>query len=370
MFHQAPDTMTIAGNQIPKGAGYLSLQALEKRYAEFTAVDRIDLDVRRGEFVSLLGPSGCGKTTTLRMIAGLVPTTSGKIVVDGRDITAEPTWARDMGLVFQSYALFPHMTIAANIAFGLEMRKLRKAEIQSRVAQAIAMVRLEGREQRKPSALSGGQQQRVALARALVIQPSILLLDEPLSNLDAKLRDEMRNEIRDLQKRLAITTVFVTHDQEEALTMSDRIVVMNQGRIEQVGTPQDLYERPATPFVASFVGRSNRLSCSIRQSIAQVGALALPVDAPDCASAEIMIRPHRIALSIGPRTVSPGTCAVAGRIVRTVYAGEQTHYDVDASGVRFQIEQPTAGNAAILPEGADVTISWSVDDARVFGVKP
>ncbi len=361
--------MTIAGNQISRGQGYLSLQALEKRYVDFAAVDRIDLDVKRGEFVSLLGPSGCGKTTTLRMIAGLVPTTSGRIVVDGRDITVAPTWERDMGLVFQSYALFPHMTIAANIAFGLEMRKLRKAEIRSRVADAIAMVRLEGRENAKPAQLSGGQQQRVALARALVIRPSILLLDEPLSNLDAKLRDDMRNEIRDIQKRLGITTVFVTHDQDEALTMSDRIVVMNQGRIEQVGSPQDLYERPATPFVANFVGRSNRLKCAVRNGQAAVDGFAFAVAAPDCANAEIMIRPQRIRIG-SEEAPQSGTNQVAGRIVRATYAGSLVQYTVAVGDVLVEVEQPTTTNGSLLPEGSVVTLSWAIADALVYEAKP
>jgi putative spermidine/putrescine transport system ATP-binding protein len=345
MFHQVPDTMTTGaatmdGNAVAKGGGFLSLQALEKRYVDIAAghidvaaVDRIDLDVRKGEFVSLLGPSGCGKTTTLRMIAGLVPTTSGRIVVDGHDITAAPTWQRDIGLVFQSYALFPHMTVAANVAFGLEMRKLRKAEIATRVAAAIAMVRLEGREHRKPGELSGGQQQRVALARALVIRPSILLLDEPLSNLDAKLRDEMRNEIRDIQKRLGITTVFVTHDQEEALTMSDRIVVMNRGRIEQVGSPLELYRRPANLFVAGFIG-SPRMNFVAGEAARRTGAATLGIRpehlavVPQGTVAEAATDPGRAAGG-GDGTASGPYAALAGTVAHVERLGADSFVYVD-----------------------------------------
>ena len=238
---------------------HLRLDGLTKRYGDALAVASLDLAVPKGELVALLGPSGCGKTTTLRMVAGLITPSAGRIVVGGNDITAMPPYRRDMGLVFQSYALFPHMTVAKNVAFGLEMRNVPQSEISARVKEALAMVRLEALAERKPRELSGGQQQRVALARALVIRPSILLLDEPLSNLDAKLRDEMRNEIRDIQQSLGITAVFVTHDQVEALSMCDKVVVMKGGKLEQIGTPVEVYEHPASPFVASFVGRTNRL---------------------------------------------------------------------------------------------------------------
>ena len=238
----------------------LEIEGLSKHFGSTVAVHEVSLDVRDGEFVMLLGPSGCGKTTTLRMIAGFIAPTAGRVRLGGKDITMLPPWKRNTGMVFQSYALFPHLTVAENVAFGLEMRKVPKSDIPARVTEALRLVRLGGLAERLPRQLSGGQQQRVALARALVIRPDVLLLDEPLSNLDAKLRETVRVEIRELQHKLGITTVMVTHDQEEALIMADRLVVMSEGAVRQVGSQRDLYERPADRFVAGFVGRSNLLS--------------------------------------------------------------------------------------------------------------
>src|SRR5262245_35079316 len=233
------------------------LDRLSKRYGEVWAVRDVSLTIEEGELVVLLGPSGCGKTTILRMIAGLAEATGGRIQLGGRDITDAPPYRRNTGLVFQGYALFPHLTVAENVAFGLEMRRLARPAIAGKVAEALRLVRLEGLGDRLPRQLSGGQQQRVALARALVIAPELLLLDEPLSNLDAKLREEVRVEIRQLQRTLGLTTLMVTHDQEEALTMADRLVVMSSGVIQQIGTQRELYDRPANRFVAGFVGRTN-----------------------------------------------------------------------------------------------------------------
>src|SRR5882672_1998181 len=274
---------------------YLELAGLQKRYRDSVAVDDVSLSVEQGESVALLGPSGCGKTSTLRMLAGLIDPDAGAIRLDGVEITRLPAHKRNMGYVFQSYALFPHLSIARNVGFGLEERRVPRAETAQRVEEALAMVRLGGLDQRRPRELSGGQQQRVALARALVIRPAVLLLDESLSNLDAKLRDAMRHEIRDIQRSLGITTLFVTHDQVEALTMCDRIAVMNRGRVEQVGSPEDIYERPATRFVADFVGRANILPAT-RGADGRIAlwGTALPVAAPPAGEVDIFVRPQRI----------------------------------------------------------------------------
>jgi putative spermidine/putrescine transport system ATP-binding protein len=345
-----------------QGQGFLSIRGLTKRYSGFTAVDNLDLEVPKGELVAFLGPSGCGKTTSLRMIAGLVPATAGKIVVGGQDLTTVATHRRDMGLVFQSYALFPHMSVEKNVAFGLEMRKIPKDEIARRVKEAIALVHLSGKEEHRPTQLSGGQQQRVALARALVIRPSILLFDEPLSNLDAKLRDEMRNEIRDIQKRLGITAIFVTHDQGEALTMCDKVVVMNQGRLEQLGTPVDLYERPKTAFVASFVGRTNRLKAVAKDGIAEFAGQRIAAPAGLSGPVEVMVRPHRVAL-----TQSTGGDGVAGTIMRAIFAGDILQYDVDVAGQTVSVELATRGGETVLAPGTVVTLSWRPQDVFVYG---
>ena len=365
-----------AMNGIEQGtAGFLSLRGLTKQYAGSTVVSDLRIEVPRGELVAFLGPSGCGKTTSLRMIAGLVRATSGRIVVDGRDVTDVPPYRRDMGLVFQSYALFPHLSVAENVAFGLKMRKVGRAETAERVRDAIAMVRMQGREDRRPGQLSGGQQQRVALARALVIRPQILLLDEPLSNLDAQLRDEMRQEICDIQQHLGITAIFVTHDQGEALAMCDKVVVLNGGRLEQVGSPRDLYERPATPFVAGFVGRTSRLS-----AVAERGALLLdgshlcPHDtAPGPVT--LLIRPHRMRLQTGAYEPGAGWAmqdwvTVQGQVVRTTYAGNLLHTEVAVGPQTVMVEHPTTGDGGPLAPGAPVTLGWRAGDMLVFGGAP
>jgi putative spermidine/putrescine transport system ATP-binding protein len=347
------------------GDAYLSLRGLTKRYGDFVAVDGMNLDVPKGELVAFLGPSGCGKTTSLRMIAGLTPQSDGEIIVDGKNLTGVPTYKRDMGLVFQSYALFPHMNVERNVAFGLEMRKVARDELAKRVRDAIALVHLNGMEGRRPAALSGGQQQRVALARALVISPSILLLDEPLSNLDAKLRDEMRNEIRDIQQRLGITAVFVTHDQAEALTMCDKVVVMNRGRLEQVGTPTELYEQPRTSFVAEFIGRMNRVRTEARNGSTEFAGQRIPVPAGLDGPVNIMMRPHRIA--IGPVASGEAHHQVTGSIARAVFVGDILQYDVDVAGQIVSVELATRGGESVLAPGTPVSLSWRPQDVYVFG---
>jgi putative spermidine/putrescine transport system ATP-binding protein len=308
------------------------ISELTRSFGAARAVDRLSLSIGSGEFVSLLGPSGCGKTTTLKLIAGFEEAEHGSIAFDGRDVSALPPERRDIGMVFQSYALFPHMTVARNLAFGLEMRKLGRAEIADRVARVLEMVQLRGMEERYPRELSGGQQQRVALARALVIEPSILLLDEPLANLDARLRDEMRVFIRDLQRRVGITTIYVTHDQAEAMTMSDRVVVMFGGRIVQAGAPEAIYERPADARVASFVGQANLLpgivvangaDAKIRTVFGDCAAEGLDNTAPG-ASVRALLRPE--AITLAPAGI--GTTATEGVVEGRYYLGNMVNYRI------------------------------------------
>lgn len=353
---------------------YLKVESLAKRYGHFVSVSDLSFSLGQGELLGLLGPSGCGKTTTLRMISGLIPATSGRIVVDGHDVTHLPTYRRNMGVMFQSYALFPHMSIAENVAFGLEMRTLSKADIAQRVSNALSMVRLPALGNRKPLQLSGGQQQRVALARALVIEPDILLLDEPLSNLDAKLRDDMRTEIREIQQRLRMTSVFVTHDQTEAMAICDRIVVMNRGKLEQIGTPHEIYERPATPMVADFVGRINRLKCRWRGD----GAIALGDTAIGAASTGqagsevlVMIRPHRIELrSAAVKADRPeGENRVAGIVRQITYIGDSLHYLIEAEGERIKVEQATTSALDTYKPGDAVTLHWLARDTLTFAAE-
>lgn len=362
-----------SGSPITSGDSdvHLRLEGLSKHYGDAVAVAALDLAVPKGELVALLGPSGCGKTTTLRMVAGLIKPTDGRVVVGGRDITVMPPYRRDMGLVFQSYALFPHMSVAKNVAFGLEMRSVSKSEIDRRVKEALAMVRLEALAERKPRELSGGQQQRVALARALVIRPSILLLDEPLSNLDAKLRDEMRNEIRDIQQSLGITAVFVTHDQVEALSMCDKVVVMRGGKLEQLGTPVDVYEHPATPFIASFVGRTNRLEGAAQgDGRVAIGSMEVRVPGRPGGAVEIMIRPHRMRLvevDAGEDVAVEGVNRVSGRLTRVTFVGDLLQYHVDVDGAEIVVEAASDHRRGFRKAGTPVAVLWRVEDTMVFG---
>jgi spermidine/putrescine transport system ATP-binding protein len=306
----------------------VELRTVTKEFQKFTAVQDVSLSIRSGEFITLLGPSGCGKTTLLRMISGFEVPTRGQILLDGTDVTHRPPYRRDVNQVFQSYALFPHMTVRDNIGFGLKMKKVAKAEAQERIQSAIAMVSLAGFEERKPSQLSGGQRQRVALARAIVCRPKVLLLDEPLSALDAKLRHSMQVELKRLQQKLGITFVFVTHDQEEALTMSDRIAVINKGRIEQLGDAAAIYHQPKTTFVANFIGQANILEVTVvsrkgrTAKVALKGGLELTVRADelpeDATTGLISIRPEKIMLrkARDPEAVNCFEAEVAEEIFR------------------------------------------------------
>lgn len=353
-------------------ADFLHLSHLNKSYASgFVAISDLSINLEKGSMLGLLGPSGCGKTTALRMIAGLLPPTGGSIHIDGTDVTALPPHKRDIGLVFQSYALFPHMTVAENVAFGLKMRGIDKEKARHRVKKALDMVRMGHLFERKPRELSGGQQQRVALARALVIEPRLLLLDEPLSNLDAKLRDEMRFEIREIQQRLGITTVLVTHDQVEALTMCDRVAVMNAGEIAQIGSPKEIYETPGSLFVSSFVGRSNMIDCEADgDGMVRIGNVrfrsnpSTKATGPSVAS----IRPHHILLTPNRDTsvVSTAGNRIAGEITHVSYIGETLEYVVTTPEMSLRIEAPTSPGVTRYDVGAKVLCEWSAEDMRVF----
>jgi putative spermidine/putrescine transport system ATP-binding protein len=319
-------------------AAAIRLESVTKTFdGHVVAVDDVTLDIEAGEFFALLGPSGCGKTTSLRMIAGFELPDRGRVHVGGRDITDLPVHRREMGMVFQSYALFPHRTVAENVAFGLRMREVPKPEIERRVASALAQVALTGLEKRKPGQLSGGQQQRVALARALVVEPPVLLCDEPLGALDRKLRQQMQFELKDLQKRLGVTLVFVTHDQEEALAMSDRIAVMNKGRVEQIGTPTEIYERPRTRFVADFIGEINVLEDGARASA---------------------LRPEKI------RIVPVAGARLAGKIETANFLGGSTLYRVRGDDGRALLARETHVEARSPRRPGDaVGLHWNDGDA-------
>jgi putative spermidine/putrescine transport system ATP-binding protein len=335
------------------------------------AVDAVAMDIRQGEFFSLLGPSGCGKTTTLRMIAGFEIPSAGAIRVDGADITHVPAHKRDMGMVFQNYALFPHRTVAENVAFGLRMRGLDKATIAAKVKAALAMVELSGLEDRRPAQLSGGQQQRVALARAIVIAPRVLLCDEPLGALDKKLRQQMQFELKQLQKKLGLTLVFVTHDQEEALAMSDRIAVMNGGRVEQVGTPTEIYNQPTTRFVADFIGDTNIFRGERVGPNLDVGKgliLALPpLEMQSTGVLSVALRPEKIRLT--PRTdaaVTAGSSA-HGIVENTNFLGGAVLYRVTLEGGhRVLVQQPNAGTSRLFVPGDGVSLDWTPADLVVL----
>src|SRR5947209_11005035 len=342
----------------------LELISLSKRYGEHAAVADVTLDVADGEFLVLLGPSGCGKTTTLRMIAGLVEPSGGNARIAGADVTNLPPWRRNTGMVFQSYALFPHMTVAENVAFGLEMRKLAKAERDARAREALRLVRLEGFANRLPRQLSGGQQQRVALARALAIRPDVLLLDEPLSNLDAKLREEVRIEIRELQRQLGLTTVMVTPAQEEALTVADRLVVMAEGEIRQIGSQRDLYERPADRFVAGFVGRSTFLKGRVTAPAEFETAGGLHLKCRDGApgAAALALRPER--LHVGANNLDN---RLPGRVEFVSYLGAVLELHVRLSPAdRVLVQLPNRGDVAPAV-GEEIEVGWQQDAGMVFG---
>jgi spermidine/putrescine transport system ATP-binding protein len=358
----------------------IELVGVSKQYHSgretIAAVRGVDLAIAQGEFFSMLGPSGCGKTTTMRVIAGFEEPTTGVVQLDGRDVTDVPPNRRDVNMVFQSYALFPHMNVFENVAFGLRRRKVGKQEITRRVGQMLEIVDLAGRDGRRPRELSGGQQQRVALARALVNHPKALLLDEPLGALDLKLRQAMQVELKRIQREVGITFVYVTHDQNEALTMSDRIAVMNEGAIEQLGSPRDIYEHPGTRFVAGFIGTSNLLSGTVSRvsgdrAVLEPGAeqqVIVPLRGTSAAvgsELELTVRPEKVSLSAQPPAAD---CRLRGTISEVVYLGTSTSYSVaTATGadiVVFQQNAATAGGE--LERGTSVWLSWDAEHSYLI----
>jgi putative spermidine/putrescine transport system ATP-binding protein len=361
---------------LPSSEAALQVSGLTKRYGESVAVDAFSLEVARGQLVALLGPSGCGKTTTLRMIAGLIEPTAGRIVLEGRPVEGVPIHKRNIGMVFQQYALFPFMTVFENVAYGLRERRVAKAETRERVMKMLELVGLSGLPDRRIRQLSGGQQQRVALARALVINPALLLLDEPLSNLDTKLRERVRGEIRDLQRRLDITTVFVTHDQDEALSIAHVVVVMRGGRIEQVGTPLEIYQRPANAFVADFIGACNILAGEVvapAQAGAQVrlGDITVRVTEPGLQPGDkvsLAIRPERLEMLVGDvAPAKPGGQSPAplrGRVRNATYLGARTSYEIEAAGGVLRCD--VHGEQAPVAPGTSVSLGWEEGAWRAF----
>ena len=344
------------------------LDAVTKRFDDVLAVDDVTVDIASGEFFSLLGPSGCGKTTSLRMIAGFERPDAGRIRIGEADVTETPPNKRPVNTVFQSYALFPHLNVGDNVAFGLRFTSAPKSERRERVAEVLELVRLSGYEQRKPHQLSGGQQQRVALARALILNPSVLLLDEPLGALDAKLRRELQVELKSLQREVGITFVYVTHDQEEALTMSDRLAVMSGGRVEQLGTPREVYEKPATVFVADFLGVSNLMrGHALGDGRVDVGGVTLAAEhgaTKERGVVRITIRPERVRIEPGPAT---GENRVPATIERFVYLGSTTQVFVTLpGGERVQALVANSGDVAEYDVGAAVVAHLPADGLRVL----
>ncbi len=352
--------------------GHVQLQSLTKRFDDVTAVDDVSIEIQAGEFFSLLGPSGCGKTTTLRMIAGFEPPSSGEILLDGVDVGNWPANRRNVNTVFQSYALFPFLNVADNVAFGLKYKSVPKSEVKARVTEALGLVQLSGYEKRRPNQLSGGQQQRVALARALILRPAVLLLDEPLGALDAQIRTRLRVELKALQEEVGITFVFVTHDQEEALSMSDRVAVMNAGAPEQVGTPAEIYENPATVFVADFLGVSNLMDgeatgpctggCAVK-----VGDFRLTAGCGVTSArgpVKLVARPERITLL---EHGSEGENCLPGMVERTLYVGPSLQVMIRlATGAQLQASVTNTGQTTGLDQGTPVAVQIPAEALRVL----
>ncbi len=355
--------------EIRQRAAGIDVVGVNLSYGATHVLKDVNLKIEPGEFFAFLGPSGCGKTTLLRLIAGFNIAQTGRVMVGGNDISSLPPWKRDVGMVFQSYALWPHMSVAKNVAFGLEERKLPKDEIAARVDQALDLVNLKHLKDRKPSQLSGGQQQRVALARTIAVRPKVLLLDEPLSNLDAKMRVQVRRELRDLQQELGITTIFVTHDQEEANTICDRIAVMSDGVVQQVGTPMALYDRPANLFVANFLGTANILDgmaepAGAEFAIAGGGRLPFPPKENVQPGAKLVFRPQNARVAPLDAPVSQGMTRLDGRITHVEFLGASLRYGVAIGANEVLVDVPHQAGNAPLPPGAPIAVD--LDHSRAL----
>jgi putative spermidine/putrescine transport system ATP-binding protein len=360
-----PDTAMTAVATAARAGVDVRLEDLRRRYGPVTALDGLDLTLSPGELVALLGPSGCGKTTALRLVAGLEEADGGRIVVGGKDVTGLPANKRDMGMVFQAYSLFPNMTALQNVAFGLRLRSMRPAERARRAGEMLELVDLSAQAGRYAHQMSGGQQQRVALARALAIQPTVLLLDEPLSALDAKVRAQLRDEIRRVQLDVGITTLFVTHDQEEALAIADRVGVMKDGQLEQLGTPIDVYSRPATPFVAEFVGLTNRLPAQVRDGVAEVLGVALPLVDPatPAGPATALVRPE--AITLVEHLPGDATGPLVGQVIATAFLGAISRITVDLGAAGTVLAQLPTAEAGGYPAGSRARLHLRPDPILV-----
>ena len=362
------------------GRGAIELRGLTKRYGDETVVNAVAISIAPGEFFSLLGPSGSGKTTTLMMVAGFVRPDGGAILLDGKDIAPVPPQKRGFGMVFQNYAIFPHLNVFENIAFPLRARRWAKELIAERVAWALDLVQLGRFADRHAHQLSGGQQQRVALARAIVFHPPLVLMDEPLGALDKNLRFEMQVEIKDIQQRLGMTVLYVTHDQEEAMSMSDRIAILNRGRIDQVGPPSEVYERPANPFVGRFLGEANLIEGTVMAQAGDIARLCLPSGQELCAPrgnscesgpAMLFIRPERVEIAPGtPAATDPSANTLQGTVRRCSFLGNILRYGVDVDGAAsITVDLQNAAGVAPLPVGAPVVLRWPVADSLILAAE-
>jgi len=356
----------------------VELKQVRKTFGSNVVVEQFDLQIGEGECISFLGPSGCGKTTTLNMIAGFLEPDQGEIYIKGKRMNGVPSNKRELGMVFQTYSLFPHMTVAENVAYGLKLRKIPKPQIAERVRKVLELVKLPHVADRYPKQLSGGQRQRIAIARALVIEPSLLLLDEPLSNLDAKLREELREEIKRLHRETGVTTIFVTHDQEEALYLSDRIVVLDHGKVEQIGTPWEIYNRPASEFVHTFIGKSNRLSGVLESADGDnlklradagfsLNATAKGPSLAPGAPVNVFIRPEKLRIAPAGVEANSGLNAVQGRIRQSSFLGAFAECEVEVGTATVTVRIQSAEDQANAVSGAAVTLLWDPEDVFIFG---